>query len=317
MTYNRVIIIGNGFDLDLGLKTSYKNFYESDFWPLKGVTNIESPLAYYVHKQTTINSWFDLENILYSYAKNGQTPFLSTSKKLTVSIDNAIKEDKLFYSKLKDSLENFIRSQSNSSINKSSVASIVLSNLIRYSNSDKIFTFNYTDLSSYAQQICGNSIEYQHVHGSCVDSSSIIGVSDSYKLRMGYDFLYKTSSKHYQSSNVRYALQNSKDVVFFGHSLGEQDYHYFQDFFRRQCRDDMTENDKCKITFFTKDDDSRLKLISQLRSMNDGRVNYLYDCNDLQFIHTDNVDSKLDLFIKYLENTNYREIAKQISDLMK
>lgn len=129
--------------------------------------------------------------------------------------------------------------------------------------------------------------------------------------------MYKTSSKHYQSSNVRYALQNSKDVVFFGHSLGEQDYHYFQDFFRRQCRDDMTESDKCKITFFTKDDDSRLKLISQLRSMNDGRVNYLYDCNDLQFIHTDNVDSKLDSFIKYLENTNYREIAKQISDLMK
>ena len=191
MTYNRVIIIGNGFDLDLGLKTSYKNFYESDFWPLKGVTNIESPLAYYVHKQTAINSWFDLENILYSYAKNGQTPFLSTSKKLTVSIDNAIKEDKLFYNELKDSLENFIRSQSNSSINKSSVASIVLSNLIRYSNSDKIFTFNYTDLSSYAQQICGNSIEYQHVHGSCADSSSIIGVSDSYKLRMGYDFCIK------------------------------------------------------------------------------------------------------------------------------
>ena len=116
--------------MDLGLKTSCKNFYDSDFWPLKGVTNIESPLAYYMHKQTIINSWFDLEKILSSYAKNDQTPFLRTSKKLAISIDNAINEDKLFYSELKGSLENFIRSQSNSPINKSSVSSIILSNLI-------------------------------------------------------------------------------------------------------------------------------------------------------------------------------------------
>lgn len=316
MVGNRVIIIGNGFDLSLGLKTSYKDFYNSGYWPLKDVANIDSPLAYYIHKQTILNSWFDLENLLHSYAADGPGNFLRTSRKLTIPITEAVKEDKLFFNKLKEALESFIISQCDNPINKSSVASIVLSNLAMYSNDDKFFTFNYTDLNSFALQICGKSIECQHVHGTCEDSTSIIGVSDSYKLRAGYEFLYKTSSKHYQSSNVRYALQNSKDVVFFGHSLGEQDYHYFQDFFRRQCRDDMKEKDKCKITFFTKDDDSRLKLISQLRSMNEGRVNYLYDCNDLQFIHTDNMDSKLDSFIKHLENTNYREIAKQINSLM-
>ncbi len=30
-----VFIIGNGFDLDLGLKTSYHDFYLSDDWPFK------------------------------------------------------------------------------------------------------------------------------------------------------------------------------------------------------------------------------------------------------------------------------------------
>lgn len=29
----KILILGNGFDLDLGRKTSYKNFYESDFCP--------------------------------------------------------------------------------------------------------------------------------------------------------------------------------------------------------------------------------------------------------------------------------------------
>lgn len=51
--------------------------------------------------------------------------------------------------------------------------------------------------------------------------------------------------------------------------------------------------------------------------MNDGRVNYLYDCNDLQLICTNNVGSKLDSFIKHLENTNNIEIAKQIFNLLK
>lgn len=30
-----VLILGNGFDLDLGLKTSYKDFWESDYCPKK------------------------------------------------------------------------------------------------------------------------------------------------------------------------------------------------------------------------------------------------------------------------------------------
>lgn len=29
----RILIIGNGFDLDLGMKTSYKDFFNSRFWP--------------------------------------------------------------------------------------------------------------------------------------------------------------------------------------------------------------------------------------------------------------------------------------------
>ena len=31
----RVLIIGNGFDLDLGRKTTYKDFYNSEYCPKK------------------------------------------------------------------------------------------------------------------------------------------------------------------------------------------------------------------------------------------------------------------------------------------
>ena len=64
-----VLILGNGFDLDLGLKTSYKDFWESKFCP----KDYPSPLIRHLNKQWTedIDSvrWYDLENELHAYAR--------------------------------------------------------------------------------------------------------------------------------------------------------------------------------------------------------------------------------------------------------
>ena len=106
-------------------------------------------------------------------------------------------------------------------------------------------------------------------------------------------------------------MQNAKEVIFFGHSLGQQDYHYFEDFFKQQCKPDMTEKDMCKITFFTKDELSRQQLLNQLRSMNEGRINYLYDCNDLQFIKTDDGETaQFEAFLQHLEETSLKQMVR-------
>lgn len=66
---NIVVIIGNGFDLDLGLKTSYKDFWESDFCP----KDFPAPLIDHLNKHWPgdLDSvrWYDLENELYNYCK--------------------------------------------------------------------------------------------------------------------------------------------------------------------------------------------------------------------------------------------------------
>ena len=41
-----VLILGNGFDLDLGLKTSYKDFWESNNCP----RNYPAPLIYHLNQ---------------------------------------------------------------------------------------------------------------------------------------------------------------------------------------------------------------------------------------------------------------------------
>lgn len=66
-----VVILGNGFDLDLGLKTSYKDFWESDHCP----KDHPSSLVEYLNKKQWKSGlenvrWFDLESELLSFALN-------------------------------------------------------------------------------------------------------------------------------------------------------------------------------------------------------------------------------------------------------
>ncbi len=67
---NIVCILGNGFDIDLGLKTSYKDFWESNFCP----RDYPAPLIVHLngHWPNSLKEvkWYDLENELYYYAKS-------------------------------------------------------------------------------------------------------------------------------------------------------------------------------------------------------------------------------------------------------
>jgi len=69
-----VLILGNGFDLDLGLKTSYKDFWESEFCP----KNYPAPIIHHLNQCWPDNleavKWYDLENELLNYYKSIPDP---------------------------------------------------------------------------------------------------------------------------------------------------------------------------------------------------------------------------------------------------
>ena len=66
-----VLILGNGFDLDLGLKTSYKDYWKSSYCP----KDYPSPLIRHLNnrwdKDIDKVRWYDLENELLTYVKEG------------------------------------------------------------------------------------------------------------------------------------------------------------------------------------------------------------------------------------------------------
>ena len=69
-----VLILGNGFDLDLGLKTSYKDFWESEYCP----KDYPAPLIHHLNQCWEGNleavKWYDLENELLNYYKSIPNP---------------------------------------------------------------------------------------------------------------------------------------------------------------------------------------------------------------------------------------------------
>ena len=69
-----VLIIGNGFDLDLGRKTMYKDFWESEYCP----KHYPAPLIYHLNQRwsETLEAvrWYDLETELLNYYKGIKDP---------------------------------------------------------------------------------------------------------------------------------------------------------------------------------------------------------------------------------------------------
>lgn len=68
-TLRRVLILGNGFDLEVGRRTIYKDFYDSKYCP----KDYPAPLIKYLNEKLGKDlekvRWLDLENALQEFAK--------------------------------------------------------------------------------------------------------------------------------------------------------------------------------------------------------------------------------------------------------
>lgn len=226
-------------------------------------------------------------------------------------------KDKLKFDTLTRSLSYYLNEEQQRPINRDSVASQVLKAVISNGKFDVIYSFNYTDLHHIAKEIgITEKFNYEHVHGCLKDNSIILGVEDESDLMDGYSFLYKTFSPHYESHHIQYDLLDADEVVFFGHSLGQNDYHYFRQFFRNQCDENMPREKGKKITIFTYDDSSRISILEQLRDMNDRKTSLLFSLNDFQVICTkDGKSERLLHFLKHLQQTGKEEELKRINRL--
>lgn len=291
MSINRVLIIGNGFDLDLGLKSSFSDFMESDDWPSGQIDlNLRSAdMLYSVRFGKRQSNWFDLEDHLFHFAN----PHPAQRSSVIYRLAHNKKQFEILRQAL---MEYLTRQESSFEPNNDSVAAYFMKYLM-HAFFSSVYTFNYTGIDALYMHTFGHEAEYPfpftnrgknvHIHGSLKDKSAILGIADGMDVLDGYSFLYKTFSPFYHSCNLWYDLQEASEVVFFGHSLGPQDYHYFQDFFRSCCVA-YTKNkyEKKRIIFVTKDESCRVQLLEQIRQMNEKKTDLFLLLNDVRFVYT-------------------------------
>ena len=289
-------VIGNGFDLDAGLKTSYKSFTRSGFWPFSHSTEVhgQETLASYLRKKSELNTWFDVEEALYDYSKEG----MGMATLHGVNIGNLDKAD---FEKLKCSLTAFIKEQEDIfCVNSSSIGIAVLNALLTSKNDIKIYSFNYTNPQRIADRYkISQGVNCEHIHGCILENDIILGVGDKQFIPPYYFYLSKIASPNYSSHNIILDMIESEEVIIFGHSLGSNDFPYFEPFFHNQLSFTKEIKKRKRIAIFTKDENGRLGIKKRLHELTGQRTTLLYSLNEIRIFSTDgSMEAEIDEYLR-------------------
>lgn len=272
-----LLIVGNGFDLSMGFKTSYGDFMKSSYFPHEET----SSLCSYLHKQYEENmGWIDIENELSEYSRILTTKKLNAKKFNTILDIDSLREE---YDELKSSLKFYLQEETKRAFGSSpdNPAKRVIDQLPADS---KIISFNYTSIIERMtrDRFCTSKGNLLHIHGSLAPYDDIVfGVEDSAKLSKEHVFLYKAHSRHLKVQEFSDWLNTAERIIFYGYSLGDTDRQYFENFFRKLCSSDNTYTE---LIFYYYGQASYDNLIWQLQVLTNHKLTQLQIQNKIEFI---------------------------------
>lgn len=294
-----VMIIGNGFDMDLGLRTSYRDFAHSDFWPFQDAylfddKPVYSPLIEELN-QARINDWFDFEEILRQFGMKAYEKYGNDYP--NAEVDKTALE--LFCLGLKNYLSHemnaYFSDPTRIEESKKTCAKTVISEMI--DSGATIYSFNYTDLDKLAYySVEGNPTKegfqkwasvyrnFHQIHGTVYSSNIVLGVEENCKIPSNLFFLKKVAQLNFRETSILSHLREADKVVFFGHSLGNIDACYFQEFFAMLSEPDI-KNGK-EIEFYTYDEKSVQQIKDNIQKMNGHRYLQFANNNYVEFFMT-------------------------------
>jgi len=304
---NIVIVLGNGFDLDLGWDTSYKSFYDKHKgWGMHKTD--EDDLFQYVIKQTPGN-WFDFERTLHEYALHrAEKPYPENE---AYKIDRDIHD----YNTFKEQLVRFITEGSKLPIKEDSHAYRLLEayvgakkrNIANLSTlfSIKLFSYNYTPLLSVIRRIEPSmKIGYIPVHGMVERNNIIFGFHDDPNIPKEYRSIQKSMDENYKSSDIVTKSLKADYLIFFGLSLGYIDGVFFKNLFEQISNLTNPQLINKHIVFITKDANTEINIKSNLLDMGIN-LQLLYNSNVVNFIYTDDEQ-------EVKTEDNFNELMKRI-----
>lgn len=258
--YADVLVIGNGFDLDLGLPTSCDDFLSSN--DFAGIERSGNRFAEYLRRRQNQQRWVDIELELAVYSTQMRGQFL---------------ED---YQTLCRALSEYICGLDYSTLDKKAKAATVLEELVAESKELCIVNFNYSR-SLEMFEIDKQRVNVIHVHGRAKDNKIVFGVHDRARIAEGDIFLRKSAAPSFFddcliSSIMRHAYRS---VTVFGHSLGESDHSQFEAFFNPEIHH---KESKLRIHYHSKN--GYYDLMQQIEKMSRTNLLKFRTTHDFQMV---------------------------------
>lgn len=228
---NTLLIIGNGFDLNWGLKTSYQDFINSTYWPFRKRCLLSNGLGSYLTRKSH-KYWFDLEQALKDYCIQKKTMFYAEF--FEHRFDNwAITQNTLNdWRLIIESLYQYLLFAEQLVITKESEASRLLRACCESMIPATIVSFNYTDLNGLAKRIGINGCPSPHyVHGSLKNNNLVLGFNQSQNVPDSFSKMIKSYQDGYNPVNLDSKLQSNDYIIIFGVSINQIDFPHFERLF--------------------------------------------------------------------------------------
>lgn len=277
MEERKLLIVGNGFDLGIGFKTSYNDFMISPEFPSPESSGLAQHLVSVKDKNL---GWVDIEQELSTYSRNW---WEMKKRGLNVDFRGFTEEFRSEYESLKNGLWSYLKNVTSHSpvIARDNPAKCVLDDL---GIDQRIVTFNYTDTIerlSYGYY-CSQKNNLLHIHGSLEAGDNIVfGVEDSAELPKEHVFLYKAYSQSKKIYEFSQWLKEADKIIFYGYSLGDTDRQYFAKSLQELCKG--TGNEK-ELVFYYYDRDAYDNLNWQLQQFTNNKLSLLEMYNHVQFL---------------------------------
>lgn len=275
-----ILIIGNGFDINLGLKTSYADFLNSEqFMNISDKNN----LAKFLKKRLEKTRWIDIENELGNYSKS---LFILTNGILIPREEKKqeIANFKRDYNEIREALRVYLRIATEKEIininNKKAFE--IISNAVRCKDKTYILSFNYTDTIENINDFYfrNNKLIINHIHGRLIDHKIVFGIEDNASVHKDHIFIKKSHNEIQNVSGLNSILEKAENFTFFGYSLGNTDHSYFEKLFVTQVQPNCS---KKNFTFYYYGEEAYDDLIYQLDILTHNRYTNLKECNNIKF----------------------------------
>ena len=281
------IIIGNGFDLDLGLKTRYSDFMKSpefeEIYFNRRKIDLPISLLEHLNERAELENWFDMELAIHDYVLRHKT--------ILTKYVHAIKEE---FARLKYALHRYMNHITLDFVAQKDKLPVKFLHNIRYCTQTIVeIYFNYTNprvLLNIYKYDYPKDYTFTYVHGSLIENDIVLGcdLQPGEKVNKSLSFMYKYNMLN-RANHIARDLMEATEIIFYGHSVNEMDFCYFREFFKAASASPVP---KRHLTVITLNERSERDIKDNIRNQGISVSDLYNNLEAFEFIHTSKIYKK-------------------------